>query len=193
VVDLTGQVELDGSVRAAFEQAVAAGHAAGWRVERLTLDGWDVTAMRRLTLLIVEVEALAEHGAMLERNPSGFSPTLTGMLQWAARQPADKIAHAYFQLKSAADALRRQLASFDAILTPTTAAPAFSFDVAPPVDQADFTVLANISGLAATAFPLGLGAGGMPLSAQIISGSDALAIRLAGRSARATPVGSGYL
>jgi len=193
VVDLADQVELDGHVRDAFEQAVETARAAGWRVERLKLDGWDMTAMRRLSLLIVEVEALAEHGAMLARNPSGFSPALTGMLQWAARQPADKTAHAYLQLKSAADALRRQLAGFDAILTPTTTAPAFSFDVAPPADQADFTVLANISGLAATAFSLGVGDEGMPLSAQIISGSDALAIRLAGRLTRATPVAGGYL
>jgi aspartyl-tRNA(Asn)/glutamyl-tRNA(Gln) amidotransferase subunit A len=193
VVDLADQVELDGRVRDAFEQAVETAHGAGWRVERLALDGWDVAAMRRLSLLIVEVEALAEHGAMMERNPSGFSPALTGMLQWAARQSPDRIANAYLQLKSAAEGLRRQLANFDAILTPTTAAPAFSFDVSPPIDQADFTVLANVSGLAATAFPLGVAPDGMPLSAEIISGSDALAIRLTGRLARATPVGSGYL
>jgi len=193
VVDLEGQAALDAGARAAFEQAVEAAHGAGWRVERLTLDGWDVFAMRRLSLLIVEVEALAEHGAMLERNPSGFSPTLTGMLQWAARLSPDRVAKAYRELKAAAEDLRRQFASFDAILTPTTAAPAFSFDTAPPVDQADFTVLANISGLAATAFPLGLGRDGLPLSAQIISASDACAIRLAGRLAKATPRAGGYL
>jgi aspartyl-tRNA(Asn)/glutamyl-tRNA(Gln) amidotransferase subunit A len=193
VVDLTGQSELDAEVRNAFEQAVGAAHAAGWCVERLGLEDWDAAAMRRLSLLIVEVEALAEHGALLERNPSGFSPTLTGMLQWASRQFPDKVAKAYLQLKSVAQDLRRQLAGFDAILTPTIAAPAFSFDATPPADQADFTVLANISGLAATAFPLGLGADGLPLSAQILSASDALAPQLAGRLARATPVGSGYL
>jgi aspartyl-tRNA(Asn)/glutamyl-tRNA(Gln) amidotransferase subunit A len=193
VVDLAGQAELDAGVRDAFDQAVETARAAGWRVERLTLDGWDVAAMRRLSLLIVEVEALAEHGALLARNPSGFSPALTGMLHWAARQPADRIANAYLHLKSTSDALRRQLSGFDAILTPTTSAAAFSFDVSPPVDQADFTVLANISGLAATAFPLGLGADGLPRSAQVISGSDAMAIGLAGRLAKATPAASGYL
>jgi aspartyl-tRNA(Asn)/glutamyl-tRNA(Gln) amidotransferase subunit A len=193
VIDLADQDELDASVRGAFEQAVEAAHAAGWRVERLALDSWDATAMRRLSLLIVEVEALAEHGAMMERNPSGFSSALTGMLHWAARQSPDRVAHAYLQLRSSAEGLRRQLCGFDAILTPTTAAPAFSFDTAAPVDQADFTLLANISGLAATAFPLGLGPDGMPVSAQIISGSDALAIQLAGRLARSAPVAGGYL
>jgi aspartyl-tRNA(Asn)/glutamyl-tRNA(Gln) amidotransferase subunit A len=193
VVDLAGQAGLLADVRDAFEQAVETAHAAGWRVERVTLNGWDVTTLRRLSLLIVEVEALAEHGVMLERNPSGFSPTLTDMLHWAARQSPDKVAKAYLQLKSAAQDLRRQLAGFDAILTPTTAAPAFSFDATPPADQADFTVLANISGLAATAFPLGLGADGLPLSAQILSASDACAIRLAGRLASATRVVEGFL
>jgi aspartyl-tRNA(Asn)/glutamyl-tRNA(Gln) amidotransferase subunit A len=193
VVDLAGQADLDAGVRAAFEKSVEAAHAAGWRVERLALDGWDAPAMRRLSLLIVEVEALAEHGAMMERNPSGFSPALTGMLNWAARQSPDRVAYAYLQLKSAAEGLRRQLARFDAILTPTTAAPAFSFDVSPPIDQADFTVLANISGLAATAFPLGLGPEGLPLSAQILSASDASASRLAGCLASATPRAGGCL
>jgi aspartyl-tRNA(Asn)/glutamyl-tRNA(Gln) amidotransferase subunit A len=193
VVDLAGQVELDTSVRAAFEQAVEAAQAAGWRVDRLALDGWDAASLRRLSLLVVEVEALAEHGAMLARNPLGFSPSLRGMLNWAARQAPDKVADAQAQLKSAVQGLRRQVSSFDAILTPTTAAPAFSFDVAPPHDQADFTVPANLSGLAATAFPLGVGSGDMPLSAQIISVSDALAIRLAGRLARSVSAPRSYL
>jgi aspartyl-tRNA(Asn)/glutamyl-tRNA(Gln) amidotransferase subunit A len=193
VVDLTGQTALEPSVRDAFERTVEAAHAAGWRVERIILDGWDVAAMRRLSLLIVEVEALAEHGAMLARHPQGFSSDLTGMLQWAARQPEDKIADAYRQLRAAAQALQRQWAGFDAILTPATAAPAFSFDVTSPVDQADFTVLANISGWAAAAFPVGLGPTGLPVSAQIISESDALALRLAARLAAAITRPSGYL
>jgi aspartyl-tRNA(Asn)/glutamyl-tRNA(Gln) amidotransferase subunit A len=192
VVDLADQVALDADVGDAFDEAVEAARAAGWRVVRLTLDGWDAAVLRRLSLLIVEVGALAEHRTMLESHPSGFSPALTAMLHWAARQSSNKIADAYLQLKAAADGLRRQLAGFDAILTPTTSAPAFSFDVAAPVEQADFTVLANIAGLAATAFPLGLGRQGLPLSAQILSARDGLTIRLAGRLARATPIARAY-
>jgi Asp-tRNA(Asn)/Glu-tRNA(Gln) amidotransferase A subunit family amidase len=193
VVDLADQAQLSAEVRDAFEQAVETARAAGWRVERLSLDSWDTAAMRPLSLLTVEVEALAEHGAMLERQPSGFSASLRGMLQWAARQPHEKVANAYLRLKSAGEGLRRQLSGFDAVLTPTIPAPAFSFDAEAPVDQADFTVLANISGLAATAFPLGLGGGGLPLSGQIICASDARAIRLAGRLAKQTPPPSGYV
>jgi aspartyl-tRNA(Asn)/glutamyl-tRNA(Gln) amidotransferase subunit A len=115
------------------------------------------------------------------------------MLQWAARQPRDKVAQAYLQVKSSAQALLRQVRGFDAILTPTTPTPAFGVDTAPPVDQADFTALANLSGLAATAFPLGLAENGLPLSAQVICASDALAIRLAARLARAPPRPDAYL
>ncbi len=193
VLDLAGQADLEPGVRDAFEQAVEAARFAGWRVERLALDSWDVAAMRRLSLLVVEVEALAEHGDMLARNPSGFSLSLTGMLQWAARQAPEKIANAYVELRAAGEELRRQLSRYDAILTPTTTAPAFSFDAPPPADQADFTLLANLSGLAATAVPLGLGADGLPRSAQILSGRDAWAIRLAGRLAKFTPAARGYL
>jgi aspartyl-tRNA(Asn)/glutamyl-tRNA(Gln) amidotransferase subunit A len=179
VMDLTGCAGLDPAVSSAFATTVNAAVAAGWQVEALRLDGWDAPAVRRLALLIVEVEALAVHQAMLSRDPRGFSPQLTGMLNWATRRPPAKIAQAYQDLEAAAAALQRVFSRFDAILTPTTPSPAFDFATPPPAGLPDFTLLANLAGWPATAFPMGLSQDGLPLSAQIIAADDRLTIRLA--------------
>lgn len=161
--------------------------AAGWRVDELTMDDWDAAAMRRLSLLIVETEALAAHREMWRLDPSGFSPELAGMLGWAARQPPAKIAQAHQQLDSAAAHLRQVFSGFDAILTPMTAEPAFDFAGQTPASLPDYTLLANISGLPAIALPIGLSEDGLPLSAQIITADAGLAMGLAGRLARPVP------
>jgi aspartyl-tRNA(Asn)/glutamyl-tRNA(Gln) amidotransferase subunit A len=73
------------------------------------------------------------------------------------------------------------------VLTPTTGGPAFPFDKTAPAGQADFTLIANIAGLAATAFPIGLSSDGLPLSAQILSRREALTLSLAARLATPPP------
>jgi aspartyl-tRNA(Asn)/glutamyl-tRNA(Gln) amidotransferase subunit A len=180
ILDLSNRPNLDPALAGAFATAANAAAASGWQIEPLRLNGWDEAAMRRLTLLIVETEALAEHRQMQSRNPNGFSPELTGMLHWAARQPQAKIAQAYHDLQAAAAELRHAFSRFNAILTPTTPSPAFDFATPPPAGLPDFTLLANIAGLPATAFPIGLSPDGLPLSAQIIAAADRMAIHLAG-------------
>jgi Asp-tRNA(Asn)/Glu-tRNA(Gln) amidotransferase A subunit family amidase len=73
------------------------------------------------------------------------------------------------------------------VLTPTTGGPAFPFDTTAPAGQADFTLIANIAGLAATAFPVGVGPDGLPLSAQILSRSETTTLSLAARLATPVP------
>ncbi len=180
VMDLPGFAGLEPEISNSFNRAAKAAAAAGWQIEALRLNGWDAPAMRRLALLVVEVEALAAHQAMQARNPGGFSPALTAMLSWAARQPAEKIAQAYQDLHMAAAHLRQEFSCFDAILTPTTPSLAFDFATPAPAALPDFTLLANIAGWPATAFPLGLSPDGLPLSAQIIAADDRLALGLAG-------------
>jgi aspartyl-tRNA(Asn)/glutamyl-tRNA(Gln) amidotransferase subunit A len=153
----------------------------------VSLPAWDSTAVRRAALLVAEVDALAVHTAMLARHPEGFSAALTAMLRWAAALPAGKIASAHAVLAQAATTLRHAMAGFDALLLPAVPGPAFAFTCPVPVDQADFTVLANIAGLAATAFPMGMSENGLPLAAQVLSANDAVAIELARRLACVIP------
>lgn len=187
IVDFSRHMMLDPADAEAFDMVKNTAIAAGWQIEALTLDHWDTAAMRRLSLLIVEVEALAVHQDILRRHPDGFSPELTGMLNWAARQPHAKIAQGYQDLKTAAGYLRQEFSGFDAILSPTTPFPAFDFATPPPASLPDFTLLANIAGLQAAAFPIGPSQDGLPLSAQIITADDALAIELAGMLATPVP------
>jgi aspartyl-tRNA(Asn)/glutamyl-tRNA(Gln) amidotransferase subunit A len=192
IIDFKGRVDLDTNVAQAFDQTVETAREAGFSLEHVALEHWDVAAIRRLSLFIVEVEAAVEHEVRLRENPDGFSANLRAMLDWGARQSAPKLAKAYWDIKLAADETLRTLSGFDAILTPTTTTPAFSFDAKPPADQAEFTVIANLTGLPATAFALGLSDEGLPLSAQVISASETTALTLAERLAVPTPAPRDY-
>ncbi len=172
--------ELDADVADCLARVVG---LAGIHVARVALPAWDVVAIRRAALLVVEVEALAVHRAMLLQKPGGFSPRLTQMLSWADRQPESKIAAAYEVLQAAGSMLHAAFRDFDAVLMPATATTAFAFGQVPPEGQADFTLLANVSGLAAMAFPTGLSRAGLPVSVQIIGMDEQMIIHFAGRLA----------
>jgi aspartyl-tRNA(Asn)/glutamyl-tRNA(Gln) amidotransferase subunit A len=186
-LDLSGEAELDAEVAHRFGVVIEAAHSAGMTVKRIGLPSYDIVTMRKLCLLIAEVEGFVEHEAALAADPEGFSPALRAMLQWGASQTAPKLAVAYRRLASAAAHMAADLADFDAVLTPTTSRPAFPFDTTAPAGQADFTLIANIAGLAATAFPTGVNSDGLPLSAQILSRSEAMMLSLAARLATPAP------
>jgi aspartyl-tRNA(Asn)/glutamyl-tRNA(Gln) amidotransferase subunit A len=191
-LDLSGGFDLDPPAAQSFGAAIAAAQSAGFAVKRIGFPRYDVLALRRLCLLIAEVEGFVEHEAALSADPEGFSPALRAMLQWGAGQSAPKLAKAYRRLASTADEIRADLADIDALITPTTGGPAFPFEQSAPAGQADFTLIANIAGLAATAFPLGLSQDGLPLSAQILGRSEAVTLSLAARLASPLPPPEGF-
>jgi aspartyl-tRNA(Asn)/glutamyl-tRNA(Gln) amidotransferase subunit A len=187
---IRGPADMDSSVARALSRAIDAARDACADVE-LVDPAWDWAALRRLSLTVTEIEAQAEHGARRALSPSGFSPALHKMLDWAQRLPAPRVCAAYDGLARGAASIRASLAGFDAVLSPTTATPAFCFDDPAPAGQADYTLLANVSGFCATAFPVGLQDDGLPVSLQVMSPSDAFALHWAGRLARpiAPPAG----
>jgi aspartyl-tRNA(Asn)/glutamyl-tRNA(Gln) amidotransferase subunit A len=95
VLDLSGAVELDKEWAQRFGVVIEAAESAGFVVKRVSLPNYDVLALRKLCLLIVEVEGFVEHEAALAADPEGFSPALRAMLHWGARQTAPKLAVAY--------------------------------------------------------------------------------------------------
>jgi len=179
VLDLAGRTEVDDSVTTAFAATVEKARAAGFTTTRIDLPEYDPAAMRRICLLIAEAEACVTHEKAMSANPDGFSEPLRAMLGWAARQPAPKLASAYRQLALTGAKIQAALAPFDALLTPATGTPAFPFEVAAPVGQGDFTVIANIAHLEATAFPIGTTTDGLPLSAQFLSSAPGQTLLLA--------------
>lgn len=187
VLDFDGLVEVEPTVRQAFDTLVAEARAAGLQLETVRLD-YDYGALRRAGLLVSEAEGFVEHEAALASDPEGFTPGLRKLLTWGAEQPAWKLVKAYAALAQAADSVREQLSGYAAILMPTAPQPAFAFEAPTPAGQADFTALADFTGMPATAFPIGLSPEGLPLSAQVVAWEDDVALGLARLLAR--PVGA---
>lgn len=186
VLDVTGRATLSDDVRSAFLALVAMAEAEGLLEGSMPL-GIDLGRLRRRGLLISEVEGMAEHAAMLDARPDGFSDTFAGMLRWGADQPPDKLVEARAEVVAARERIEVMMGDRVGLLCPTTGGPAFRFGEPIPVDQADITCLANVAGLPAVAFPMGLSTDGMPLSAQIIGRDSRSILELAGRLAAYNP------
>ncbi|MBX3478472.1 MAG: amidase [Brevundimonas sp.] len=182
VLDWSGQVEAEPAVTEAAARTVERARALGLIVEPLRLDDYDFGAVRRLGLLVSEVEGHVVHGAVLAERPEGFSQAFAAGLAWGARQPAPRLARAYRELDVTAARVRDRLRPYRGLLSPTAPQTAFAFEDAAPVNQADFTAMANVAGLPAAAFPAGE-VDGLPLSMQVMAWDEGEALALADRLA----------
>lgn len=186
VLDVTDCASLSDDVRAAFVALVAAAEAQGLLDGSVPLD-IDLGRLRRRGLLISEAEGLAEHASMLQARPDGFSETFASMLRWGAAQPPAKLAEARAEIAAMKQRMEVLIGDRIGFLCPTTGGPAFPFGDPVPADQADITCLANMAGLPAVAFPMGLSSHGLPLSAQIIGRDSEAILGLAERLAVTLP------
>ncbi|MFW6412612.1 MAG: amidase family protein, partial [Oceanicaulis sp.] len=103
------------------------------------------------------------------------------LLEWGAGQPADKAKAAYEAVRRTEADAERWFAGCDLVVAPTTLEPAFDFSEDPAPGQADLTAFAALSGVAATAVPMGRAANGRPVSIQFMApaGGDYQAIKAA--------------
>lgn len=195
VLDWGAAVEVEREIGEAFRAAadIAAQLAETRRAE---LDERDMGAIRRMGLIISEIEGYAVHREMLARNRAGFSEEFAAMLEWGARLPKDRIAAARAGVAAAAARFARRFADVDVVMAPTAPQGPFSFGDATPANQADFTCIANFGGFPALAVPA-TATGAPPASVQFIAprGRDDLALgaALAFEAARgAAPRPSAY-
>jgi aspartyl-tRNA(Asn)/glutamyl-tRNA(Gln) amidotransferase subunit A len=147
---------------------------------------FDFARMRRLLLIVAEVEGAAEHGTTLRDRPDGFSAGLAKLLRWGLDEGLSRYPAALADLAQAAQAAEAALADQDALVLPSVAHPAFAHDTPAPADQADFMTLATVLGWPATAFPTGT-SDGLPFGAQVIARDDATCLAVARALSR--PVG----
>ena len=131
-------------------------------------------ALRRAALLLVEVEAARIHAALLDDPDSKISPPLRAALNFGRRASPEKVAKAKERIAEA----KRWLQGFEVLVCPTTPGPAFAFDAPAPESQADFTVLASVTGLAAISVP-GKTSDGLPVGVQVVGPDDALVLGVA--------------
>jgi aspartyl-tRNA(Asn)/glutamyl-tRNA(Gln) amidotransferase subunit A len=134
----------------------------------------------KAALLVVELEAAAIHATERARNPVGFSAGFLKLLGWAESQSAARCQEARSLLAQAGAEMRTEFAPFAAVLMPTTPQAAFAFGGRRPGNTADFTSLANVSGLAATAFPVLMQSDALPVSVQVVGTNERACLRLAG-------------
>jgi aspartyl-tRNA(Asn)/glutamyl-tRNA(Gln) amidotransferase subunit A len=171
-------VDVEPAVGDAFATAVERARHAGLVVRKLALENFDFARLQRHLFTIAEVEGAVIHERALREHPEGFSADFTRLLAWGAAQSATNFAGVLRKWNETVTALRRDLAAFDAVLLPATPQLAFAFDTKVPANQAAFTALASSLDMPATAFPVGISDGGLPLSAQVLAQSESLCLRL---------------
>ena len=137
-----------------------------------------ISAARRAGLFLIEAEML---GAYPADALAAASPRLTRMLDYARGKSAADLVMADRVADAAVLEARRLFAEIDVLVTPTTPQPAFAQGEPAPVDQADFTAFANLSGCPALSLPMGLTAHGLPCGLQLMGppGSDLRLLELA--------------
>jgi aspartyl-tRNA(Asn)/glutamyl-tRNA(Gln) amidotransferase subunit A len=170
-------VEVEPEVERAFRATVEAARAAGLEVEPVTLEGYDF-ADRDDLFLVCAAEASVEHAEKLAAGGEGFSPAFRERLDLGRKHTAADLACAYRDLAVSAEAVRAQLSGFTGLLTPATPIATRAFEAENPA-MTQFTALANVLGLPATAFPVGLDGRGRPLSVQALAWEDDTALGLA--------------
>jgi aspartyl-tRNA(Asn)/glutamyl-tRNA(Gln) amidotransferase subunit A len=181
-------VEVEWEVMDAYQATVDAARAAGLTVEPVMLEGYDF-ADRSDLFLLCAAEAMVEHAEMLAENPQGFSPAFRARLALGTDKTAAALAGAYRELAIAAETVRAQLSAYTAVLMPATPIATRPFEAENPA-MTQFTALANVLGLPATVFPVGLDPRGRPLAAQAMAWEDDTALGLAkllGRNLGAPP------
>jgi aspartyl-tRNA(Asn)/glutamyl-tRNA(Gln) amidotransferase subunit A len=183
---------LDDQVAEAFEQTLAEARDLGLEVEMVRLSGYDFDDLSQISLIIA-AEASVEHAQALADNPQGFSPVIHERLRQGRERSASDLARAYHGLAGHAELVRAQLSPFAGLLTPATPRPAppYGPDTGPMIP---FTALANVLGLPATVFPVGVCDDGRPLGVQAIAWDDETSLGLArmlGRDLGAPPAAQG--
>jgi aspartyl-tRNA(Asn)/glutamyl-tRNA(Gln) amidotransferase subunit A len=113
--------------------------------------------------------------------PDGFSDAFRASLAFGQGFREEAREEGLRALEAAAAAVRATLQVADAILLPTTPQAAFPHAGPAPVSQADFTALANVSGVPAISIPAGWTGSGLPVGVQLLGrpGGEADLIALA--------------
>ena len=162
-----GTVDCDRDVLAALGRAKKTLVAAGADVEDVDMPGWRPGKLRQKAFLLTEAEGAVEFSNELETG--GILPaSVEAMLSYGATMGTAKLISALQEVSAAGAQLDRTFASVNVLLIPTTPQRAFHVSGRPPVNQADFTALANAGGVPAVAIPVWSSGHPLPLSVQLV-------------------------
>jgi len=162
-----GGVVLEPDVAQAYTALCAKLEHTGVQWVDIDVPLWQPTAVRQAGLLLSERDAAEYWLGQLGADLPGLSEGFARMLRYPARAGAAKLAQAQSQLEQLRQAAAQVFDQVDVVLLPTTPQTAFHHDAPVPVNQADFTALANVWGAPALAFALSTD--GLPASAQLMA------------------------
>jgi aspartyl-tRNA(Asn)/glutamyl-tRNA(Gln) amidotransferase subunit A len=168
IVDPAGLAACEPEVIEAYGRLVATLERSGAELRRVSIDTWNPGEARRAGLLVSEAECGSLIGETMDAFPDRFSVGFRQMIGYGRAARAERLARAYWLFDRTRAGLLSALEGIDALLLPTTPQRAFAHGTPAPVNQADFTALANIAGVPAVAFPVAAADGGRPASAQLI-------------------------
>ena len=180
VLRLTDCVDLEPVVATGFEQALQRLAKAGCQLIELDGGSYDPALTRRAGFLLAE-RSLADWLSAQGYKPAGLSPALFKMVDYGARQTDAKLVQARQCLDDMAFQAQRWLAHSDVVISPTTPQCAFPLDRRVPDSQADFTVIANLTGWPAVSIPVAVDGSVLPAGVHMMapSGQDHVLARLA--------------
>ena len=161
------QVSLDPVVAQAYAQLCEQLTQAGVQWVDVDVPLWQPTALRQAGLLLSERDGAAYWTDRLGTDLPGLSDGFARMLRYPERAGAAKLAQAQALLDTVRADAAQVFGAVDLLLMPTTPQTAFHHNDPVPVNQADFTALANVWGAPALAFPLRTG--DLPASAQLLA------------------------
>ncbi len=169
VLDNFDSADMQEGIRSVYEQTKNLIQSSNVVIETTGLVDYEPSQARRWGLLISEVEASVLLGDLLIRSPKAFSDELQSMLAFGTRSSASRYFEALQQINSIKNRFLTILEKVKFVISPTTPQTSFLFSDETPVNQADFTALANFCGCPAISLPIKHQAGKKPMGLQIMA------------------------
>ena len=156
-------------VASAYRKALTVLRQRGDEICEISLADYPFGRARRAGLILAEADLLIEHRADWAQHPDLFSPDLARFMRHGEQQTATTLAQALQVFALAKKEAARWFEHGDVMLLPTAPQCAFSFETPAPVNQADFTAIANMAGLPAMSTPLAAEQSQLPSGLQSIA------------------------
>jgi len=163
------RVNVESECEAAFEAALASLIAKGICVQTERAPGYEPGLARRAGFIVSEADAAAVHKELLTESPDAFSPELLAMLRYGEKVSSERYQAERGTIERAGSAFLELFDRVDVVLSLTAPQRSFSFGNPAPVNQADFTAIANFAGCPAISLPLPVPANERPIGLQLIA------------------------